>query len=223
MKDWESVNLEKLSEKEIVALLRKPWIPQEFFYNILSRKDLIKFYSVQKELVNHPCCPQEISLNLLPALLPVDLLRVAKNMRISPFIRRQAETIFLQKWSKIPLGEKISHARIATPYIIKNLKSERNRMVIKAILENPSLTEEILLELINSPDISMEAILEILNSHWKHRYRIKFAIARCPETPIQQVLKIIPELKRVDLQTLLNEEIPDVIKEKIHEIIRKEI
>ncbi len=222
MEDWESINFEKLTEGELVTILRKPWIPKDFFYNLLSRKDLMKFYSVQKEIVNHSCCPQDISLNILPVLLPSDLLRVAKNMRISPFLRRQAETIFLQKWSKIPLGEKISHARRATPFILKNLKSEQNRMVLKAILENPSLTEEILLELINSPQISINAILEIFNSPWRNRYRIKFAIARRPETPVQHVLQILPELYKKDLLTLLNEPIPSLIKNKILEIIEEE-
>lgn len=223
MDEWELINIEKLTEGEVILLLRKPWIPKEFFYNLLGRKDLMKFYSVQKELVNHPCCPQDISLNILPALLPVDLLRVAKNMRVSPFVRRQAETIFLQKWDKIPLGEKISHVRRATPYIIKNLKAEKNKMVIKAMLENPSLTEEILLEIINSPQISMDTILEVFNSPWRNRYRIKFAIARCPETPINCALKIIGELHRNDLIALLKEPISPIIKEKILEITKEEI
>lgn len=222
MEDWDSISIDKLTEGELVILLRKPWIPHEFFYNLLVRKDLMKFYSVQKEMVNHPCCPQEISLNILPGLLPIDLLRVAKNMRVSPFLRRQAETIFLQKWSKIPLGEKISNARIATPFILKNLKSEKNRMVLKAILENPSLTEEILLEFINSPRISIEAIAEIFNSHWKNRYKIKYAIARCPVTPISIVLQIIPELQKKDLLSLLNEPLPSLVKERIIELTKKE-
>jgi hypothetical protein len=222
MEDWESINFEKLTEGEVVILLRKPWIPKDFFYNLLGRKDLVKFYSVQKEIVNHPCSPQDISLNILPNLLPIDLLRVAKNLRVSPFLRRQAETIFLQKWSKIPLGEKISHARRATPFILKNLKSEQNRMVIKALLENPSLTEEILLELINSPKISINVIEEIFNSHWRNRYRIKFAIVRCPETPVQLVLRILPELHKGDLLSLLKEPIPSLIKNKILEITKEE-
>ncbi len=223
MEDWESINFEKLTEAELVILLRRPWIPKDFFYNLLGRKDLIKFYSVQKEMVNHPCCPQDISINILPNLLPIDLLRVAKNMRISPFIRRQAETIFLQKWNKIPLGEKISHARRATPFILKNLKSEQNRMVLKALLENPSLTEEILLEIINSPQVTSNIILEIFNSHWRNRYRIKFAVARCPETPVQYVLQILPELHKNELLTLLNEQIHPSLRNKILEIIKEEI
>lgn len=222
MGDWDSISIDKLTEGELLILLRKPWIPHEFFYNLLTRKDLIKFYSVQKEMINHPCCPQEISLNILPGLLPFDLLKVAKNMRVSPFLRRQAETIFLQKWSKIPLGEKISHARRATPFILKNLKSEQNRMVLKAILENPSLTEEILLEFINSPKISIEAITEIFNSRWKNRYKIKYAIARCSTTPISIVLKIIPELQKRDLLSLLNEPIPSLVKERIIELTKEE-
>lgn len=220
MEDWESINFDKLTEGEVAVLLRKPWIPKDFFYNLLGRKDLAKFYSVQKEIVNHHCCPQDISLNLLPGLLPIDLLRVAKNLRVSPFLRRQAETIFLQKWSKIPLGEKISHARRVTPFILKNLKSEQNRMVIKALLENPSLTEEIILELLNSPQISIQAIEEILNSHWRNRYRIKFAIAKCPKAPVQFVLRIISELHKGDLLALLNESIPSSIKNKILEITK---
>lgn len=223
MDEWELIDFEKLTEGEVIKLLRKPWIPKDFFYNLLSRKDLMKFYSVQKELANHPCCPQDISLNILPLLLPIDLLRIAKNMRVSPFLRRQAEAIFLQKWNKIPLGEKISHARRATPYIIKNLKSEKNKMVIKAMLENPSLTEEILLEIINSPQISIETITEVFNSPWRNRYRIKFALARCPETPINFTLRIIPELQRNDLLALLKEPISPILKEKILEIAKEEI
>lgn len=223
MEDWESINFDKLTEGEVAVLLRRTWIPKDFFYNLLGRKDLMKFYSIQKEIVNHHCCPQDISLNILPGLLPIDLLRVAKNLRISPFIRRQAETIFLQKWSKIPLGEKISHARRATPFILKNLKSEQNRMVIKALLENPSLTEEIILELLNFPKISVVAIEEILNSRWKNRYRIKLAIVKCPKTPVQFVLRMVSELRKGDLLTLLNESIPPLIRNKILEITKEGI
>lgn len=223
MEDWESINFDKLTEGEVAVLLRRTWIPKDFFYNLLGRKDLMKFYSIQKEIVNHHCCPQDISLNILPGLLPIDLLRVAKNLRISPFIRRQAETIFLQKWSKIPLGEKISHARRATPFILKNLKSEQNRMVIKALLENPSLTEEIILELLNFPKISVVAIEEILNSRWKNRYRIKLAIVKCPKTPVQFALRMVSELRKGDLLTLLNESIPPLIRNKILEITKEGI
>ncbi|MGQ9618873.1 MAG: hypothetical protein ACUVUG_07950 [Candidatus Aminicenantia bacterium] len=220
MKEWESISLDELSEGDIVSLLRKQWIPKDFFYKLLSKKELSKYYSVQREMVNHPCCPQDISLNLMPNLFSVDLLRIAKNFRISPFIRRQAETVFLQKWEKMPLGEKISHARRATPFILKNLKSEGSPMVFKAILENPTLTEEVLLELINSPKISMEAIKEIFNSPWKERYRVKFAIAKSPVAPISMVLKIIPSLQKRDLQILLSESTPATIKEKIKELLK---
>ncbi len=223
MEEWETIDFNKLTEKDVIALLRKQWVPKDFFYNLLGKKELFKFYSIQKEMINHPHCPQEISMNILPNLLPIDLLRLAKNMRISPFIRRQAETIFIQKWPKIPMGEKISHARRATPYVLKNLKSEDNPMVLKAILENPSLTEDILLEIINSPGVSINALKEIFNSHWKNRYSIKLAIVRSPSTPISIILQMIPLLQKKDLQLLINE--PDthyIIKEKAKEILKKE-
>ncbi|MFQ6082992.1 MAG: hypothetical protein ACE5WD_06505 [Candidatus Aminicenantia bacterium] len=213
-------NLE-LNDNLITLILRNPYLSTDSILKISQNKKWMKNLWVQAAIVNHPKTPQSLSLELLPNLYPMDLLKVAENLRISPLVRRKAEIILLEKIKKMDLGEKINISRRATYYMLKFISKEKNFKVLKAIAENPRCTEEILIRTVNQPDISQE-FLEFLsnNFRWKNRYSLKLSIVKSPSSPILLVLKLLDRLKKKDLIELSQDEKqPDVILKKIKSIL----
>ncbi len=211
----------EIKENTVILLLKNPYISSNTILKISENKKWMANIRVQAEIVNNPKTPQSLSMELLPNLPSIDLLKTAKNTRISPFLRRKAEIILLEKMKKIPIGEKVNITRRATVYMLKTIAQESNLKVLKALAENPRCTEHIICLSINRPYIPQE-FFEYLMHHfkWKHRYSIKLSIVKSPCSPINLVLKLLDDLKKNDLIELSKDEKqPDVILRRIQEIL----
>jgi len=210
-----------IKENIIVLLLRNPYISSSTIMKISENKVWMQSLRIQAEIVNNPKTPQSLSLELLPNLHSMDLLKTAKNNRISPFIRRKAEITLLEKMRKMPIGEKVNIARRATIYMLKTIAQDKNLKVLKALAENPVCTEQIICQAVSREDVPQE-FFEYLMQHfkWKNRYYVKLLIVKSPCSPIKLVLKLLEDLKKHDLIELSKDEKqPDVILKRIREIL----
>jgi hypothetical protein len=75
--------------------------------------------------------------------------------------------------------------------------------VIAALLENPRLTEGLLMPLIHRDDARPDVLRVIAESpRWSSRYPLRVALARNPRTPVGTALRLLPALKKVDLRAV---------------------
>ena len=173
-------------------------------------------YRVLLHLVQQPKFPEKNSLAIVPKLFPMDLLRVIKNRRTNPQIRKRAEMEFVNKYTKFPLGEKLSYMKVAPNSLLRYFVEEQDKRVLAVILNNTYCTEELLLKFINRRS-SRQGFYEVLYStEWYKRPRVADAITHDLEAPIRILVAIVPYLNFRQLERLYKDE-------NTHQVVKKNI
>lgn len=106
-------------------------------------------YRIRLNLAMHPRFPEKFAIDIIARLFSADLLRVIKNRRTRPNIRKRAEQEFTYKYQRFPLGEKISYMKIAPYSLLNYFIEEKDKHILAVILDNTNCTEELVLKFIN--------------------------------------------------------------------------
>jgi len=173
-------------------------------------------YRVLFFLVQQPKFSVKLSLNLIPTLFSMDLIRVIKNKRANPFIRKKAETEFKSRYEKFPKGEKLSYLKIAPLELLNHFVEENDQNTLEVILSNSNCTEELILKFINRKSNRFEFYKALCSTEWYKRPAIAYTVSRDTEAPIKLILEIIPFLNKNQLQELYE-------RKTSHEIIKKNV
>ncbi|MCK4764095.1 MAG: hypothetical protein KAW12_17990 [Candidatus Aminicenantes bacterium] len=189
----------------------------------VSEQELLDIYELHKNsyrvlffLAQHPRFPERLSLNIIPDLFPMDLLRVIKNTRTRPYIRKKAELVFTARYKKFPLGEKLSYMKIAPLALLEYFIEEEDKRVLKVILENGYCTEGLLIKFINRRKPRYDFYEALEATEWYKRPMVAESVALDEQTPIKMLLTVIPYLNRRQLKTLYK-------RKDTHEIVKKNI
>ncbi len=194
-------HLVELDPPSLRLLFRNPHLNREMIEMVLSERRLLTFQEVRKELVKHRLTPEVRALRFVSGLFWRDLLDITGDNRIRPRLRRAAEQHLLQRLAGLGAGEKATIARRAGPLLVSQLRGDSEPRVIRALLENPRLTEGALIPLVSSETAKPEILtLVARNPKWGIRYPIRVSLARNRRTPVQLTLSILPHLKKVDLK-----------------------
>ena len=96
-----------------------------------------------------------------------------------------------------------------------------NRVVAKAVIENPRITEQEVEKIAAMRSVQEEIIRYIANNrHWAHNYPIMHNLARNPRTPIQQAFTILTRLQMRDLQALSkNRNVSEAIRKQAMRLV----
>jgi hypothetical protein len=163
-------------------------------------------YRVLLHLAQHPKFPQGLSLGIISKLFAVDLVRVIKNVRANPFIRKKAELEFSQRYKRLALGEKISLLKMAPHSLLLSFSAENELQLVQAILENPNCSEGVVLRFVNRKSERSNFYQALDHTTWHQNLTVAEAIFHDPEAPIKMLLKIIPYLGLTRLQQLFRGE-----------------
>ena len=103
----------------------------------------------------------------------------------------------------LTLGEKRSLARTHTKERLDRLLYDTNPLVVRNILENPSLTEPDVLKMASRRPNHEKVLITIYQSdRWVSSYDVKTAIVRNPYTPVPIALGLLLFLKQQDLSEI---------------------
>ncbi|MDQ1354599.1 MAG: hypothetical protein QG657_4908 [Acidobacteriota bacterium] len=178
-------------------------------------------YRVQLHLVMHPKFPDSYALNIISRLTAVDLIRVIKNNRANPFIRKKAEMEFQQKYNKFPLGEKLAYMKIAPYPLMVQLIEEKDKRVVAVMLNNAYCTEDLVVRFINRQTPRASVYEALVETEWYKRPSVAEAIAHDTEAPIRMLIMTLPFLNRQSLRKLYeNEATHEIVKNNIIEYLR---
>jgi hypothetical protein len=202
------------NELEILTKLHRQTLPEEELIDIFyQNKDR---YRVQLNLIQQPRFPEKFALNIIPKLYPMDLIRVIKNKRTNAAIRKRAELEFVNKYTKYPLGEKISYIKVAPNSLLSYFIEENEKSMLEAILNNAYCTEEVLLKFVNRKSDKTSFYEVLCSTEWYKRPQVAFAISQDAQAPIRILVAIIPYLNLKQLETLYK-------NEKTHRIVKNNI
>ncbi len=141
--------------------------------------------------------------DLLATLPWLGLLQLSQDPKTPPMVRKTAERKLLLKLPKLTVGEKIGLARRTPRSFYRPLAATSEDQVIVALLENPRLTENDLVDLLNSGTTSPGIFSAVLRSpRWAPRRGVRMAMARNPLTPLPVALSAMAELRPSELKDL---------------------
>lgn len=154
-------------------------------------------------LVNAPAAPYAIARSWLPHLLWRDLAEVASNLKLSPVLRREAETILRARLPELAVGERVSLARVGSRGVIVALSDDPSPAVLQALAGNPRSTESDLVRIVSRADAPPEFLGWMASSSpWEQRHAVRLALVRQPRTPAAAALRVTGRLTRHDLDAL---------------------
>jgi hypothetical protein len=196
-------NLAGLGVAEAAQVLRNPFLTREVVELLLSRTDLLTAYEIRHELARNPRTPQVRALRFVAGLFWRDLMRIGLDPRVHPRVRRAAERGLVARLPGLAVGEKMAIARRAGPGVLAGLRHDPSPRVLEALLENPRLTEGLLMPLVargTTPPPVLDALAK--DRRWGSRYELRLGLCRNPQTPVETVLRLLPLLKKKDLRAV---------------------
>jgi hypothetical protein len=204
----------KPSEFEIIKRLRFGQARESELIEIFEQN--LDNYRVQFHLIQHPRFPVKMAMNIIPHLFSRDIIRVIKNRRTNPFIRKKAELEFKSRYQRLPRGEKISHLKISPTQLMENFLDESDEQALAVIFANRECTEELVLKFLNRKQHKHVIYNVLASTHWPKRPAVADAISRDSQAPIRILLDIIPVLNLEQLRTLFE-------RATTHEIVKENI
>jgi hypothetical protein len=200
---------ERLAALPVTAVrqaLRNPFASEELTRLIGSEERLVRIYEVRRDLAGHRRSPPALAQRFVPGLFWRDLVAIGLDARISPRVRHSADRFLIERLPGLAVGERVTIARRASPAALPHLRRDPSRQVIAALLENPRLTEGVLVPMVAS-ETTLPAVLELVakNRRWGNRYGVRQAICRNPRTPTATALQQLPLLKKGDLRAVASQ------------------
>lgn len=214
LREANEAELETLIAKRLDAIdppaarqaFRNPFLSRTMIERLLSTPRLVAAYEVRLEAARHPRTPQLVALRFVGGLYWPDLVRIGLDTHLHPIVRRSADLRLAERLPGLAVGEKIVIARTASQGLIGALRIDPTPRVIEALLENPRLTEGLLLPLAVSEATSPLVLGVVAGSaRWSVRYPIRLALCRNPRAPLDRVLHHLPMLKKQDLAGIAND------------------
>lgn len=100
-----------------------------------------------------------------------------------------------------------------------------NRIVAKAVIQNPRITEQEVEKIAAMRSVSEDILREIASDRqWSRSYQIAHNLARNPRTPIANAMNILPRLQSRDLQALAkNKNVSDAVRKQAERLSRARV
>ncbi len=127
------------------------------------------------------------------------------------------------KISMLNIGQKIKLAILGNREARTILIKDPNRIVSKAVLKNPRLTDSEIVLISQSKIVNEEILREIADSRrWARLYQVKLALVNNPKTPSHISINLIRQLRDFDLRSLRwNKNLPGVISTAVKQIMQE--
>jgi len=153
-------------EPEALLLLNRRDLPSSIIQELQVLRTTSSSYAVKRALTTHPGTPLRIALAQLKFLYLFDLVSVCVQSGVRPEVKRASEELILVQVPKLPSGQRITLAKRGSARLAVSLLQGDNIQVIQAVLDNPYLTETVLLPVLSRSDCTV-SIVEAIASHPK--------------------------------------------------------
>lgn len=203
-----------LSEDLALALLRRNDLAAELFEQLSKNATIIKNRKVKLAIVGHPKAPRYVSMALLRQVFTFDLMRIALMPVVPGDVKVAAEEVLIKRMEAVSSGERLSLARQGSARIAGALLSDTEPRVIAAALENPRLTDTLVIRAVTKWD-SSEDLVHTLGRHpkWSVRREVRIALLRNQYTSLVRAAEFSQSLALGLLKEILrNSRLPADVK-----------
>jgi hypothetical protein len=212
-----------LTEDLALALLKRLDLPAEVLEQFAKNVNALKSRKVRIALTGHPHTPRHVSVPLARQLYTFDLMKVALSPGVPADIKVAIDDVLISRLKTITVGERLTLARRATGRVAaalldsesrdgkavnskkKNAEAvERETRVMRAALDNPRLTENLVINSVLRSDASA-ALVHAVARHmkWSPRREIRAALLRTEHLSLARALEFSGEIPSLLLQEIL--------------------
>jgi hypothetical protein len=193
----------ELTEDQVLSLLTKADLSTGLIEKI-KNSGLMKGRKVRLAVIGHPSTPRHISVPMLRHLFTFELMHVGLNPRIAADIKRAADEVLIHRVKAIPLGERLSLAKRASGRIAAELLLDPEPRILSAALENPRLTEALVIRPLMRKDVPVGLIHAICrHPAWSVRREIRRALLRNQNTPLASAFEFAKSFSPSQLREIL--------------------
>ncbi len=187
-------------DDEIVLGVLRRAVPARFLEHLGTTPPWSERPRVLARVVLHPRAPRALSLRLVSSLHWRDLADVAAAPHVSAAVRVRAEATLKELLQDMRLGDRVTLAKVATLALLPLLLVDNDRKVTEAVLINPRLREEDLLNALRQQEVPLALLDAVVASpRWSEVYGVRLALVLQPRTPLPVALLQISSLVKRDL------------------------
>jgi hypothetical protein len=210
-----------VNEDIALALLKRADLPSEDIERLTKDAVALKSRKVRFALAAHRHTPRRIALRLLREFYTFDLMRFALFPAAPPDLKRLADELLVTRLPSITLGERITLARRGSGLISAALLSDKESRIWQTALENPRVTEILVIRALQRPEASSAFVRAIcVHNKWSLRSEIRMTLLRNPHTPLARVLEFARSLPPPRLRDVLHD---SRLPEKTKAYLQKEL
>lgn len=201
--DSADLKLSPANEDTALALLKDPRTSSEMLAELARNPIAAKSRKIVLGLVEHPRTPRHISVPLLRRIFTFDLVQVTLTPTVAADLKRAAEEQIIVRLESIPAGEKITLARRASGRIAAALLQENNSRILTPALDNPQLTEAMVVPALMKRD-APEQLFVLVSNHakWSLRREVQIALLRSEKTPPERASEFAKNFSAEFLRSL---------------------
>lgn len=231
-----------LTEDLALALLKRPELLPEILEQLAKNATVLKSRKVKLALVGHPRTPRHVSVPLARQFYTLDLMKVALAPGVPADVKVAIDDVLISRLKTVTLGERLTLARRASGRVAAALLQDvegiegrttdtktagqkaksaetvaRETRVIESALENPRLTEALVINSVLRPTAG-PALIHAGARHpkWSRRREIRAALLRTEYLSLARALEFSQEIPRPLLTELLaSSRLPAKIKDQL--------
>jgi hypothetical protein len=193
-----------LREDMALSLLARRDLPAAVIEDLSRNLAVMKHRKVQSAVVRHAHTPRHISLPVVRRMYTFELLQLSLFPALSADLRVAIEQALTARLETLSAGERLTLAHRGPGGLMSALLLDQDERVVRAALENPSMSEDRLVRALMqaaAPDALIHAVCR--HSRWSLRRDIRIALLLNPKVPVAQLLAIAQSLPATVLRDLL--------------------
>ncbi len=221
-----------LTEDLALALLKRADLSPEVLEQLAKHATARKSRKVRIGLASHPKTPRHVSVPLARQFYTFDLMRVALSPGVPADVKVAVDDILTSRLKTVTTGERLTLARRASGRVAAALLLDvevtgseiidaktvaRETRVMQAALENPRLTEALVINSVLRAAASAALVHAVArHAKWSLRREIRAALLRTEHLSLARALEFSQEIPAPLLQELLaSSRLPAKIKDQL--------
>lgn len=169
-----------------------------------KNKKEIHAHGIWIGLAIHPRTPEELREAVFPHLFWRDLLKVLNCPAVPERAKRKAAQLLQRRMERAAIGEWKAFARTCTPKLFPWVMKQDKPELFGILLENPRMTEAVLVRLIHSPEMKPEYSVQIVDNRvWKNRRSIRKALIYSKKTDLTTALISLKDMTKPELKEVV--------------------
>jgi hypothetical protein len=221
-----------LTEDFALALLKRADLPAEVIELLARNASALKSRKVKIALASHPKTPRHVSVPLARQFYTFDLMKVALSPTVPADVKVAVDDVLISRLKTVTIGERLTLARRASGRVAAALlldmetngskitdakTAARETRVMQAALENPRLTEVLVINSVLRPGASAPLVHAVAqHAKWSCRREIRAALLRTEHLSLARALEFSHEIPGPLLHELLTaSRLPAQIKDQL--------